>query len=277
MTEIVHLAISHFRGIKNLELKFNPDQRLICFIGRGDSGKTTILEAISFALSPAWNLTFNDSDFYGCALDYQIDIQVTLVNFPEQLLSEEKCGLHIRGYDSEQKIVVDDIASADITAPLVPAITIRLRVDESLEPQWLITTNRTQDDKRISASSRALLKCFMISDYVDRHFSWSKGNPLYALFKSLKSEDNFTQGNIVLSSLREAKKKIDEIGFQSLDGATRAVELQARELGLDISDVSTTLDFRDVSIKGERVSLHNRTIPLRQKGKGSKRLASLAI
>lgn len=66
MAETVHLAISHFRGVKNLKLEFSPEQRLICFIGRGDSGKTTVLDAISFALSPAWNLSFNDSDFYDC-------------------------------------------------------------------------------------------------------------------------------------------------------------------------------------------------------------------
>jgi putative ATP-dependent endonuclease of the OLD family len=37
---------------------------MICLIGPGDSTKTTILNAIEYALSPKWNLTFTDNDFY---------------------------------------------------------------------------------------------------------------------------------------------------------------------------------------------------------------------
>ena len=52
---------------------------------------------------------------------------------------------------------------------------------------------------------------------------------------------------------------------------------QAAELGLDISNASTTLDSRELSIKDGKISLHEDSVPFRLMGKGSKRLASIAI
>lgn len=277
MTQIVHLDINRFRGISSLTFDFSPKTRLICLIGRGDSGKTTVLDAISAVLSPAWNIAFNDTDFYNCDLNQSIEISATIVNFPEFLLSENKYGLHLKAFDTEQEAIVDEVGAAGMSAPLIPAITVKLIVDDSLEPRWFVSSNSEQEDKRISASDRAALNCFSISDSIDKHFSWNKGNPLYALLRSLKSHDSVSEGKVVLTSLRDAKKAIDKHGFEDLNEATRLVELQAQQLGLDISTISTTLDFRDLSIRGERVSLHDNMIPFRQKGKGSKRLASLAI
>lgn len=45
---------------------------LICFIGAGDSTKSTILDAIEYALLPRWNVSFDDTDFYN--LDVTNDI-----------------------------------------------------------------------------------------------------------------------------------------------------------------------------------------------------------
>ena len=44
-----------------------------------------------------------------------------------------------------------------------PVLTIRLFVDESLEPKWTITNTRQQEDKPISGSDRALLNCYASS------------------------------------------------------------------------------------------------------------------
>ncbi len=65
MAKIIRLDIKNYRGIEDLSLKFEREKNLICLIGRGDSGKTTILDAISSVLSPSWNLNFYDTDFYG--------------------------------------------------------------------------------------------------------------------------------------------------------------------------------------------------------------------
>ncbi len=277
MAKIIHLDIKNYRGIKHLPLKFKTNQILICLIGRGDSGKTTILEAISAVLSPSWNLNFYDTDFYNCNHSENIEIIVSLINIPEKFLSENKFGLYVRGYHTQDNKIYDDVTLEELDEDLIPVLTIKLTVDDSLEPQWVVTNTREQEDKPISGADRAHLNCYMISDSVDRHFSWNKGNPLYALLKSTNSDEASDNDNIVIQYLREAKEEIDKNDFENLDKATALIKSQAAELGLDISKASTTLDSRELSIKDGRISLHEDSVPFRLKGKGSKRLASIAI
>ncbi|MDR2273703.1 MAG: ATP-binding protein [Sphingobacterium sp.] len=278
MSKIVKLEIQNFRCIENLSLDFPNDQNLICLIGRGDSGKTTILEAISAVLSSTWNLTFHDTDFHN--VNYYNPIQITahIAGIPVKLLSEHKFGLNIRAFNKQNSEISDDILVLENPEHWEPLLSIRLSVDKHLEPNWHIINERVQDDKPISAAERALLNCYMVSDNIDRHFSWNKGNPLYSLLKNaeLQSEDD-NENSIVLESLRSAKIKIDEHGFEKLIEVTNLVKLQAAGLGLNIEKTRTTLDFKELSIRDNRISLHDDKIPFRLKGKGSKRLASLAI
>ena len=277
MAKITHLDIKNYRGIKNLQLNFNADQTLICIIGRGDSGKTTVLNAISSVLSPNWNLNFFDTDFYNCDHSKNIEIIASLINIPEKFLSENKFGLYIRGFNTQNNTIVDDVTLGDLSEDLIPVLTIKLIVNSSLEPQWVVTNSREQEDKLISGADRAHLNCYMISDYVDSHFSWNKGNPLYAILNATNSDEASNNDNIIIRYLREAKEEIDKNKFENLDKATNLIKSQATELGLDISSINTTLDSRELSIKDGRISLHENSVPFRLKGKGSKRLASIAI
>jgi putative ATP-dependent endonuclease of OLD family len=277
MARIIQLDIKNFRGIKELSLSFRYNQALICLIGRGDSGKTTILDAISSVLSPSWNMIFYDTDFYQCNPSESIEIQATLIDIPPILISENKYGLHTRSFNTQTNAVADDVYTDNSDALLKPALTIKTIIDESLEPKWVVTNTREQEDISISASDRAHLNCYLISDYIDRHFSWNQGNPLYTLLKSTESENVSDKKNVIIQSLREAKQKIDNNGFDNLNEATDLIKHQALELGLDISGACTTLDFKELSIKDGRITLHDAVVPFRQKGKGSKRLASLAI
>lgn len=260
-----------------MSLDFDPKQNLVCFIGRGDSGKSTVLEAISAVLSSAWNLTFHDTDFYNCLHDSSIEIQASLVDIPEKLLSAEKFGLYARGFDERTSDIIDEIILDEENSDLKPLLTLKLVVNESLEPQWTVTNNRTQDDKFISGSERALLHCYMVSDQIDKHFSWNKGNPLYSLLKASSTNEPHEESNVIIKSLRLAKSKIDEHGFNELQNVTDHITTQAAALGLNILNTNTTLDFKELSIKDGRISLHEDLVPFRLKGKGSKRLISLAI
>ena len=142
MAKIIHLDIKNYRGIKHLPLKFKADQNLICLIGRGDSGKTTILGAISSALSPSWNLNFYDTDFYNCDHNENIEIIVSLIDIPEKLLSENKFGLYMRGLNTQNNTIIDDVTLEELNEDLIPVLTIKLTVDNSLEPQWVVTNTR---------------------------------------------------------------------------------------------------------------------------------------
>ncbi|MBW2741666.1 MAG: AAA family ATPase [Deltaproteobacteria bacterium] len=244
MAKIIHLDIKNYRGIRHLPLEFKTDQNLICLIGRGDSGKTTILNAISSALSPSWNLNFYDTDFYNCDHSGNIEIIISLIDIPEKFLSENKFGLYVRGLNTQNNKIIDDVTLEQLNEDLIPVLTIKLTVDSSLEPQWVVTNTREQEDKPISGADRAHLNCYMISDCVDKHFSWNKGNPLYALLKATNSDEASDNNNIVIQYLREAKEEIDKNDFENLDNATTLIKSQAAELGLDISKASTTYNIR---------------------------------
>lgn len=270
MGKIIDLSIQNFRGINTFSQRFSSD--LICLIGRGDSGKTTILEAISAVLSPSWNRTFYDTDFHKCDIDKPIEIIVSMINFPSELLKDHKYGLHIRCLNPES----GEIEEA-LTDGYQNVLTLRLIVDKTLEPKWAVINNREQEDKPISASDRSKLNCFIVSDYVDRHFSWSKGNPLYSILKAKETNPEDENNNIVIDALRKAKRTIDKSSFDNLSDVVSDITKNASAFGLDISKTHTTIDFKDLTIKDGRVCLHDDNIPFRLKGKGSKRLASIAI
>ena len=271
MTRIHELKINNFRGIRDFSHTFGI-ANFICLIGRGDSGKSTILDAISYVLSSSWNLTFFDSDFYECDTDTPIEIEATLIDLPENLILESKYGLHIRGLDKSTNEIKDDLEDDH-----EKALTIKLEIEKNLEPKWYIINNRQDSPISISAYDRAKLNVFMISDYIDRHFSWSKGTPLYSLLKQQQDSINPEGNNKTIEALREAKTKIDNDSFEQFKEITSTVKSKAAELGIDISNTSTTVDFKDILVKDGRVCLHDEKIPFRLKGKGSKRLISIAI
>lgn len=270
MAKIHTLKISNYKGFEKFEHIFGITD-FVCLIGRGDSGKTTILDAISAVLSPNWNLTFYDTDFFNGDITNPIEIEVSLYDLPTTIIQESKYGLYIRGLDKSTNLIHDEIEDSHVTI-----LTIKLLVDKNLEPKWYVINDRvSQQSIEIRANDRASFNVFLVSDYIDRHFSWSKGNPLYSL---LKGEDTSTEKtNIIIDAFREAKEKIDATSFSHLNIVVDKIKLAAKSLGVDITNTNTTIDFKDISIKDGRICLHENEVPFRQKGKGSKRLISIAI
>ena len=62
MARIRKVEIENFRGIK--ELKWDPTEGMNCLIGPGDSGKSSILDAIDFCLGVRRTIQFTDVDFH---------------------------------------------------------------------------------------------------------------------------------------------------------------------------------------------------------------------
>ena len=269
MAKIHTLKVANFRGIKNLEYNFyNSD--LVCLVGRGDSGKTTILEAISLALSSRWNIQIYDNDFFECNVEIPIIIEITLFDIPERFISESKYGLWIRFIDNEG-LITDDMSKGK-----EPALSIRFEVDSSLEPKWSVFNDRNQELMRISASDREMLNVFLVSDYIDSHYTLSKGSPLLSLVKKINKGDN-EKDNIVVEALRDAKKKIDEQKIKNLEDIMESVIEFSNSLGLAIEELNTSIDYKNIIIGESKLCLHDGLIPIRSKGKGSKRLLSLTL
>ena len=187
---IQHILIKNFRGIKHLDWKVDGD--FICFIGPGDSTKSTILDAIEYALSPRYNIPIEDSDFYNLDADKQFEISVTIGQLPEILLSEQKYGLCLRGWKDGSGL--QDEPNDDCESVL----TISLQVSKDMEPKWLILNDRLQDEKRISQGDRAILCMSRLGTYINRHLSWSPGSLL-----SMMTGEDINLNQILLEAVRK--------------------------------------------------------------------------
>jgi ABC-type branched-subunit amino acid transport system ATPase component len=271
MATLHHLIIKNFRGIQNFDQNFKKG--LTCIIGRGDSGKSTILDAISFVLSSSWSLSFYDSDFYNCQTNSPIEIEATLVDVPEKLLA--KYGMYVRGVKSDGTII-DDMES-DEAEFATAALTINLKVTKDLEPIWSVANYRGQAPASISAIDRSHFNSATISNYSDKHFSLNKGNPLYTLLKKTEVGQAEDEENVILEVLRRAKHEIDGSIAEKFNEVIKVVVETSKKLGISAPDIKASIDHRDISIKENKVCLHEIDVPLRLKGKGSKRLISLAI
>jgi putative ATP-dependent endonuclease of OLD family len=270
MAKIHTLRISNYRGLDQFEQVFGLTD-FVCIIGRGDSGKSTILEAISIVLSSNWNVSFYDTDFFNLNIDKPIEIEASVYDIPLRLIQDDKYGLYIRGLDKSSNTIHDDIKDSH-----EPILTIKLKVEKDLEPKWYVINKRLEKDLiEIKANDRSLLNQFFISDYIERHFSWNKGNPLYSL---LKEDDNISgKTNVILEAFRQAIKSIDPQSFEHLQPVLTRVKISGENFGVTMNNLTSNIDYKDVSVKDGRITLHENNIPLRLKGKGSKRLLSVAI
>jgi hypothetical protein len=263
--KIRHISIKNYRGIKQLDWKIVAD--FICFIGAGDSTKSTILDAIESVLSPRWNHAFEDTDFYNLDVSQSINITVTVGQLPDSLLSEQKYGLFLRGWNPQTGLH-DEPVDGDESV-----ISISLQVGKDLEPKWIIVNDRLPDEKRISSADRSILGVSRLGSYTDKHLSWSSGSALSAM----------TGEDVKLNGLMaEAVRKIrSEINVHSLEEIAKVVA-QAKKLGESLgvvskNEINAQLDIKKLSVKESGVSLHDGNVPLRLAGSGTQRLMGVAL
>ena len=86
--KIRHVSVKNFRGIRQLEWDVRSD--IVCLVGPGDSTKTTVLNAIAYALEPGRFLGLNDADFHAANIDEPILIEVTVTHPPPPPVDREQ-------------------------------------------------------------------------------------------------------------------------------------------------------------------------------------------
>ena len=164
--KLLKLEIYNFRGIKEAKINFDEKTNFSCFIGPGDSGKTTILTAIQWLFNPSWNLMVSDTDFYRCQIENPIRIVGTIADFPTDMYSEEKFGFYLQRPPSE----ITDLNDEPISHKAL-CLTISLTIDRDLEPKWEVETAR-REPKVISANERRKLNVNLIGYNCDRDLTW---------------------------------------------------------------------------------------------------------
>ena len=89
MTRIRRIEIDHFRSISHLD--WYPEPGINCLIGPGDSGKSTILDAIDLCLGARRQAQFTDSDFHSGDFSTPICISMTIGDEVSLLTDFHRC------------------------------------------------------------------------------------------------------------------------------------------------------------------------------------------
>lgn len=265
MPRIRKIEIKHFRGIQ--ELTWFPAAGINCLIGPGDSGKSTILDAIDFCLAARRNIQFADADFYQLDVETPITISVTLGELNESLKNFDAYGMYLRSFDAQSCSIEDEPENDAETV-----LTVRLTVASDLEPSWSLVSERAAAQgmtRNLSWGDRVRLAPMRIGVMAEYHLGWRRGSVLNRV-----SEERVDASVALAKAARDARSAFGDEAQDQLGETLSIVATTAKELGIPIGEsVKALLDTHSVSFSGGTISLHDEVgVPLRGLGTGSTRL-----
>lgn len=265
MARIRTINIENFRGIK--ELTWCPSPGINCLIGPGDSGKSSILDAIDYCLGARRNIQFTDADFHLLDVETPITITVTLGELDDALKNLETYGMYIRGFNAATGITEDEPEKDAETV-----LSLRLTVASDLEPSWTLVSDRAEAQgvtRNLSWGDRVRLAPTRIGAMADYHLGWRRGSVLNRV-----SEERADASAALAKAGRDARAAFGDEAEGQLGDTLRIVAETAVELGIPIGDkIKAMLDAHSVSFSGGTISLHDEDgVPLRGLGIGSTRL-----
>ena len=267
--QIRHLSVRNFRGIRELDWPV-PDRNLVCLVGRGDSTKSTILEALRRAFHPHWNLSFDDADFHLCDPTYPITIDAVLGDLPDTFRDVEKYGYWLCGWNPEECARTDDPGDG-----LEDALRIRLTVASDLEPAWSVIKSDEDEGVPFKATDRARVAVSLIGAVSDRHLTWSRGSILSQLTDTENITSSLADAARAAKAALEARRERDLTGFDEVAGNA---ETTARALGVNVAaSYKAHLDTDAINVRIAGLALHDGNMPLRQLGLGSKRMLTTGL
>jgi putative ATP-dependent endonuclease of the OLD family len=135
MAQIRKLEVRNFRSIRLLT--WFPTTGVNCLVGPGDSGKSTILDAIDLCIGARRTIQFTDADFTDLKVDEPIEITITLGALSDRLKSLDAYGLFLRGFNAANGEIEDEPE-----AGLETVLCLRLTVEADLEPVWTLVSDR---------------------------------------------------------------------------------------------------------------------------------------
>lgn len=265
MARIRMVEIRNFRSIRSLD--WCPTEGVNCLIGPGDSGKSTLLDALDLCLGARRNIAVADTDFFGLDVTQDICITLTLGALPDALKNIDAYGEYLRGFDIATGTVEDEPRKG-----LETVLALRLTVKADLEPVWALHSDRTaaaEPTRGLAWKDRMVLAPARLGNHPSSNLSWTRGSVLNRL-----SEERADVGSELVRAAREARTGFGTNAARQLAGTLKTVTDIAHNLGVPVGTSATALlDAHSVSFGDGAISLHSESgVPLRSLGTGSSRL-----
>jgi putative ATP-dependent endonuclease of OLD family len=263
------ITIKNFRGVKELDWNL-PAADIFCLIGKGDSSKSTILEAIRYVFYPQWNLTLSDSDFYKCKFENSIIIEITIGDLVEDFCSLNKYGHCLRGWDASALKLTDEPEDH-----LERVLSVRLTVEKDMEPKWVVFCDRNPEGIAFKQADRNKVSVGLIGAYSERQLSWATGTALAKLTVAQSLNE------LLANASRTARTSLETnrpVALKDFDTAAEKSQEIAKLLGVPVLDsYKAHLDLSSINLKMGGLALHDGDMPLRQLGLGSRRMLLCGI
>lgn len=264
MAQIRHLQIKNFRSIR--KFTWNPEPGLNCLIGPGDSGKSSVIDAIDLALGARRSYPFSDADFFQLNTNNPIEIYITLGALDDQLKNIDIYGHYLRGFNSKTKQLEDEPGNG-----LETVLTLKLTVSEDLEPDWQLYSIRAEAEgieRRLNWKHRESIAPSRLGTTGKHHLAWGNNSILNKL-----SDEKLDVSSILAALSRQTRAAFAQQQLPELNEVLAQVKLIADRLGVSVGHLQARLDVDGVSLSKGAIGLHNDdNSPLRQLGTGSTRL-----
>ena len=264
------IEIENFRAVK--ALRWLPSPGVNCLIGPGDSGKSTILDAIDLCLGARRSLSFTDADFHGLDFGRPIRIAVTIGALDDPLKNIDTYGDFLVGFNAATGAVEPEPG-----AGLEVALTLQLTVQDDLEPEWTLVSPRAQAAGRtrnLNWADRTRVAPARLGVTGDTHLTWRRGSVLSKL-----TDGKADASKELTKAAREMRNAFDQNELKELEGSLKLVTAAAGEMGVPVgAAVQALMDAGSISFTGGTISLHDEDgVPLRSLGLGSSRLLIAAL
>ena len=244
------VQIRRYRGIDFLD--WDPASRFSCLVGPGDSTKSTILSAIELALSPSNNVFVNDTDFYMGDVGQPLEITISVGQVPQDLLRDNKFGLEARGWNNTTGLRDEPQEGDELI------LSIRVSVDDTLEPKWAVVNNRKPVGEYIGPNDRSALGLIRISADVEQHLSWGRGS---ALLRLSDSQTNLRQ--VIADANRKAREIVAGADLEALKSAVKKAEKAAIALGVNpTKQYIPGLEARAIPGRAAVLTIYDGSVPV---------------
>lgn len=265
MAQIRHIGISNFRCIEKLD--WFPAAGINCLIGPGDSGKSSILDAIDYCLGARRTVQFTDADFHGLDVTVPIMITITIGDLSDALKSMDTYGSFVRSFDGTTGTIDDEPEAGKETV-----LTVQLTVGSDLDPVWTLISDRAKAQglsRNLTWGDRTRLSPTRIGALAENNLAWRRGSVLNRL-----TDEKADTSAALANAARDARKAFGDLADAQLGETLKLVTQTARELGIPAGDkLKAMLDAHSVSFSGGTVAIHGENgVPLRALGVGSTRL-----
>ncbi len=265
MARIRHISIENFRCIQKLE--WHPTPGVNCLIGPGDSGKSSVLDAIDYCLGARRSVPISDADFYRLDVEQPVSISITIGELDDTLKSMEAYGLYLRSYNAATGVIEDEPEAAAETV-----LTVNMKVGGDLDPVWTLVSARADgqgQSRYLTWADRTRLSPNRIGALADHNLAWRRGSILNRL-----SEERADASAALAQAARDARAAFGDAAEDQLGETLQIVTDTATALGIPTGGkLKAMLDAHSVSFNGGTIALHGADgVPLRALGVGSTRL-----